>query len=149
LSNDDLKGIMKDRAKANNYLKEHEPNDNKLKYLLLQTFEADWAKAKQCLLFNDWPVDGAKPSHKESLTLMGELVKMRSRECKRIAFATQDATLAYLKESQFPTLENYLATWGLEKNFNLELEKHSDPQAQFNMLAPTGAEKRTSDIDVA
>jgi len=148
-SNDAIKELMKDRLKANKYLKDHEPNDTKLKVLLLTTFEADWAKAKQCLLFEDWPVAGTKPSHNESLALMGELVKMRSRECKRIAYDMQDATMKYLKVTQFPALKTYLAQVGMEKEFSLELVKFNDAQKQFNMLAPTGAEKRTSDIDVA
>ena len=49
-------------------------NDAALQTLLIETFEGDWSKAKECLLFDHWPLSAKTPDHAASFTGRGALV---------------------------------------------------------------------------
>ncbi len=58
-----MQAHARDQASMTTLMKELTPQyvlklagkDDELKLLLLNTFEADWSKAKECLLFEKWP----------------------------------------------------------------------------------------------
>ncbi len=55
-----------------NYVKGIADKDEELKKLLLGMFKADWSKAKECLLFDRWPIQNARhPAHDAELALDG------------------------------------------------------------------------------
>ena len=117
--------------------------DDELKKLLLGPFEADWSKAKECLLFEKWPqsVKVKAPPHDAGLKLMAELVRMRSVICNGVATTTQTGIRSQLQNEQILPKE-------LERAFKEEARTGTDEQ-HFKPLTSTGAEKLTSDIDVA
>ncbi|MBZ0233713.1 MAG: DUF4157 domain-containing protein, partial [Deltaproteobacteria bacterium] len=130
--------------------------DNALLQILLTTFEANWFKAKECLLFDQWPVEKPapdRPRHEDCLALMDELVKMRSRVCKKFADKTQErmkGELTKTADALGPASQSPIATSGLTDAFRAEVgNEQLDTAAHFSPMAPTGAEKKTSDIDVA
>jgi hypothetical protein len=131
------------------YVQKLAGKEDELKKLLLETFEADWSKAKECLLFGQWPlsVTVKAPPHEAGLLLMAELVRMRSVVCNGIAKDTQRGILGQLQ--QLPILgDSPISQAGLLTAFQAEA-KTGTPEGHFNPLTPTGAEKLTSDIDVA
>ncbi|HUQ06582.1 MAG TPA: DUF4157 domain-containing protein [Kofleriaceae bacterium] len=121
--------------------------------MLLVTFEANWFKAKDCLLFDKWPVPKPapdKPPHAACLALMDNLVAMRTVICKRVADEAQNRMKGALR-AELPKLnqQNPIVQQGMGASFASEVTGNASASDHFNPLAPTGAEKRTSDIDVA
>ena len=131
------------------YVKAITNKDEVLKRLLIETFEADWAKAKECLLFDRWPLSKSvkPPSHAAGLLLMGELVRMRSVVCNQIAMATQLSIIQKLQQERL-TDPNPIFLERMDTEFRTEVAQGTAEQ-HFKPLTPTGAEKLTSDIDVA
>ncbi|WP_309709409.1 hypothetical protein [Armatimonas sp.] len=125
------------------YVDKIKGNNDALKLLLLGPFEADWSKAKECLLFDKWPqsVKVKAPQHDVGLKLMAELVRMRSVICNGVATTTQTGIRGQLQNERSPLPE-------LTSAFQKEAETGTDEQ-HFKPLTSTGAEKLTSDIDVA
>ncbi len=131
------------------YVQSISGKDDVLQKLLLEIFESDWTKAKECLLFDRWPLGKTvkAPHHSASLSLMGELVKLRTRVCNAVASTTQRTILQQLQQEPL-TASNPLHLAGLDAAFRLEVSGGS-AELHFSPLTSTGAEKLTSDIDVA
>ena len=127
--------------------------DDVLLHILLVNFEANWFKAKDCLLFDKWPVPKPapdQPPHAACLALMDALVEMRSKICKKVADETQKRMKGALR-AELPRLnqQSPIVQQGMGQNFVGEVTGNASASDHFNPMAPTGAEKRTSDIDVA
>lgn len=135
-----------------NYVAALKDKDDALLHLLITHFEADWFKAKDCLLFDKWPVEkvDGKPAHEDCLALMEELVKMRSRVCKKVADEAQKRVKGAVKEhSDNLPQSSPIAQSGMADAFKAEAgNENLTAKQHFEPMAPTGAEKRTSDIDV-
>ncbi|WP_395143794.1 hypothetical protein [Armatimonas sp.] len=118
------------------YVQSISGKDDVLQKLLLEIFESDWTNAKECLLFDRWPLGKTvkAPLHSASLSLMGELVKLRTRVCNAVARTTQQTILQQLQQEPL-TASNPLHLAGLDAAFRLEVA--------------SGSAELTSDIDVA
>lgn len=134
-----------------------------LKELLLTTFEGDWFKAKDCLLFDRWPVAApVKPIHATSLLLMQQLVNMRGVETNLVekdvqarlpayiaSTAVKDALLAKMKTPIFGTPAVPIPTAVQEQLLKRYSEDEALGAKNFVMFPALGAQKMTSDIDIA
>jgi hypothetical protein len=146
-----LLGWMEDLTKE--YVDSLKERDDALLAVLITRFEADWFKAKECLLFDKWPVKKPapdRPAHDVCLSLMEELVKMRSRVCKKVADEAQKRVKGAVKSHSDDLPKNSpIAQSGMADAFKAEAENDKlTAKDHFEPMAPTGAEKKTSDIDV-
>ena len=133
-----------------------------LKEVLLKTFEGDWFKAKDCLLFDRWPVAAPeKPAHTTSLLLMQELVNMRGVETNIVEKEVQAKIGAYVSSTAVKeALQGRMKTpiFGTPPQpipatvQETLLKRYSEDEAlgakNFVMFPALGAQKMTSDIDI-
>jgi hypothetical protein len=133
-------------------------HDEELKAILLGAFEANWFKAKDCLLFDRWPGEeraAHRPRQAASRDLMQALVNMRTRVCNEVVKAVRQALPERLKAvaaARTTPAPSGGVPVGDEHAADLFAAEANDPSitpgqhAKFH--APFGAQKRTSDIDV-
>jgi len=138
--------------------KTSDARDAELADILFGAFEANWFKAKECLLFDRWPGgrSARKPPHAACLDLMQALVHMRTRVCNEVAEATQRALPRRLEElaaaAQRPPARPGEAPAAPDPAALLAAEASDPgitPAQHATFEAPLGAQKRTSDIDVS
>ena len=118
--------------------------DGKLMALLKGAFEADWFKAKACLVFDKWP-GGAKPrfSHESSLELMTALTVLRGEVHKKVMPEAQKAVRAELATRAAQLKGNK------KLGDRLDAEKGRAPAEQVVYKGAVGADTVTSDVDVS
>jgi hypothetical protein len=127
--------------------------------ILKGPFEANWFKAKDCLLMDKWPGGIKKPDHSLGTQLMDGLVKMRTDVCAIVQKIAEGKIQAEVKkESQGPAGPG-LGDAAVQGKLAQEAETNNDktplpdgkekPGAQVEFKAPVGNQKRTSDIDTA
>lgn len=118
--------------------------DGPLMGLLLGAFEANWFKAKACLVFDKWPGQRPAFSHQSSLDLMSALTVLRGEVHKLIMPIAQRGVAAELQKRAGqlrgrPDLAEQLESEVAEPNL--------DKQVLY--LGSVGADTVTSDVDVS
>jgi hypothetical protein len=127
--------------------------------ILLGPFEANWFKAKDCLLMDQWPVE-AKPDHALCIDLMRGLVEMRAEKCGQIQkFVEQNIVKKVMAESAGAKGADPLAKDGVAGEMKADAEKGNEPTpdgkggkkkpANVSFEAPKGNDKPSSDVDIA
>ena len=118
--------------------------DGKLMTVLKTAFEADWFKAKSCLVFDKWP-QGLVPrfDHASSLQLMTALTVLRGEVHKRVMPEAQKAVRGELakRATQLKGNKSLADT--------LDAEKGKAPADQVQYKGAVGADTVTSDVDVS
>ncbi|GAA1768123.1 hypothetical protein GCM10009795_013090 [Nocardioides hankookensis] len=122
----------------------HTSPDGKLMTVLKTAFEADWFKAKSCLVFDKWP-QGLKPrfSHEMSLQLMTALTVLRGEVHKRVIPEAQNAVRAEMATRAAKLKGNQKLAEGLTD------QKGIKPAEQVVYKGSVGADTVTSDVDVS
>jgi hypothetical protein len=117
--------------------------DGKLMTVLKTAFEADWFKAKSCLVFDKWPGRTPRFDHASSLQLMTALTVLRGEVHKRVMPEAQKAVRGELakRSAQLKGNKSLADT--------LDAEKGKAPADQVQYKGSVGADTVTSDVDVS
>jgi hypothetical protein len=115
-----------------------------LRDILVGAFEADWFRAKSCLVFDKWP-GGAVPrfTHEFSLMLMTALTSYRGEVHKAVMPLAQKAVRAQL-DARARQLEGNTAL-----KASLTQQRTIPGVKQIDFKGSVGADTVTSDVDVS
>ena len=118
--------------------------DGPLMKLLKTAFEADWFKAKACLVFGKWPTSAPRAfSDKAALELMTAFTELRGEVHKVVMPEAQKAMRALMMKRAAELKGNEKLAGTLSK------EKGKAPAEQVQYKGSVGADTVTSDVDVS
>ncbi len=128
--------------------------------ILTRLFDANWFKAKDCLLMDKWPGNYKAASHAAATKLMDGLTNMRGVKTGMIEkIVLQEIQKEVKKESQtehglmdpLRGIEDVLpAEAAIDNKPTLnDAGEQMAPGKQVEFKSPVGSQKRTSDIDTA
>ena len=128
--------------------------------ILINAFEANWFKAKECLLMGQWPDAEAKPNHALCIDLMRGLVEMRAEKCGHVQkFVEKHIQEKVAEEAAGAKGDDPLAKAGVAAQMGNEAKEENKettdakgkkkvgPHAGFE--APKGNDKPSSDVDIS
>lgn len=121
---------------------------------LMGTFESNWFKAKECLVFWRWPGEEPAFSRASGLELMTAMTKLRGNvhtEAQRLTQAAIDVEIAKTAEKQRATNPQLAATLSQEAAAPMapRLEGAAAPPPAVEFKGSVGADTVTSDVDVS
>ncbi len=112
--------------------------------ILKGAFEADWFRAKSCLVFDKWPEHGHPGfSHESSLKLMGALTALRGEVHKLVMPKAQ----ARVSSEMAKRAAGLKGNQKLADQLTLQRGKQGKDQVEYK--GSVGADTVTSDVDVS
>lgn len=132
LTDDQIRDLVKDTSPT-----------GPLMDLLKNAFEADWFKAKGCLVFGRWPAGKPAFTDESSLSLMSALTVLRGEIHKLVMPKAQAAVAAELATQAERLKGNPKLAEALRAETGLK------PEEQVAYKGSVGADTVTSDVDVS